>query len=218
MLKAIYPSILHALFIIFNKSISSGVVPDFMKLAIVKPLHKAKSLLDINNYRPISLLPVISKILEKIIHVRLTQFFHKHKVIFEGQYGFRKQRSTTDAILDLAGNVIDGFNKGMFTIGLFLDMSKAFDSIKHETLLKKLELYGIRGIALNWLKSYLTSRNIKVMFKEALSDKFEVNFGAPQGSVLGPLLYIILSNDLPKCLKFSRAVMFADDTTNEPYM
>ena len=212
-LKAVYPSILHALFIIFNKSISSGVVPDFMKLAIVKPLYKAKSIYELTNYRPISLLPVISKILEKIIHVRLIKFFDKNNVIFEGQYGFRKLRSTTDAILDLSGNVIDGFNKGMFTIGLFLDMSKAFDSIKHETLLKKLELYGIRGLALNWLKSYLTDRNIKVMFKESLSEKFKVNFGTPQGSVLGPLLYIVLSNDLPKCLKFCRAVMFADDTT-----
>ena len=212
-LRSVYPSILHALFIIFNKSLSSGIVPDFMKIAIVKPLYKAKSVFEINNYRPISLLPVVSKILEKIVHIRLANFLKNHNVLFEGQYGFRKCRNTTDAILDLTGNIIDGLNKKMYTIGLFLDMSKAFDSIKHETLLKKLELYGIRGLALDWLKSYLTNRSIKVMFKEVLSDKYKVNFGTPQGSVLGPLLYIILSNDMPKCLKFSRAVMFADDTT-----
>jgi len=212
-LKAIYPNILHALFIIFNKSLSTGIVPDYMKLAIVKPLYKAKSVFEINNYRPISLLPVLSKILEKIVHLRLTKFLKKHDVLYEGQYGFRKLRSTTDAILDLTGNIIDGLNKKMYTIGLFLDMSKAFDSIKHETLLKKMELYGIRGIVLKWLKCHVTNRSIKVMFKESLSEKYDVKFGTPQGSVLGPLMYNILSNDMPKCLKFSRAVMFADDTT-----
>ena len=213
MLKAIYPSILHALYIIFNKSLSMGEVPAYMKLAIVKPLYKAKSVYEMSNYRPISLLPVVSKILEKIVHSRLCKFLTKNGVLFEGQYGFRKNRSTTDAILDLSGNIIDGFNKKMYTIGIFLDMSKAFDSIKPETLLKKMELYGIRGTALNWFESYLTNRSIKVMFKECLSKKYEVHYGTPQGSVLGPLLYIVLSNDMPKCLKFSRAVMFADDTT-----
>ena len=212
-LKSVYPSIINALFIIFNKSLSTGTVPDCMKLAIVKPLYKAKSVFEINNYRPISLLPVMSKILEKVIHARLSNFLKKHNVLFEGQYGFRKARSTTDAIMDLTGNIVDGLNKKMFTIALFLDMSKAFDTIKHETLLKKMELYGIRGISLDWFKSYLTDRNIRVLFKESLSEKYEVKFGTPQGSVLGPLLYIILTNDMPKCLKFTRAVMFADDTT-----
>lgn len=212
-LKSIYPSILHALFIIFNKSLSTGVVPDYMKLAIVKPLYKSKSIFEIKNYRPISLLPVVSKILEKIVHNRLIKFLEKHKILCEGQYGFRKNRCTTDAILDLTGNIIDGFNKKMLTIALFLDMSKAFDSIKHETLLKKMELYGIRGTALSWIRNYLCNRNIKVMFNESLSEKYTVNFGTPQGSVLGPLLYIILTNDMPNILKFSRAVMFADDTT-----
>ena len=212
-LKSIYPSILPALNIIFNKSIESGIFPECMKIAIVKPLYKAKSKLEICNYRPISLLPVISKILEKIIHSRLTNFFKKYNILYEGQYGFRKLRSTTDAILDLTGNILDGFNRNMYTIGLFLDMTKAFDSIKHDTLLKKLENYGIRGLTLNWIKSYLTGREISVLFNNVYSKKFKINYGTPQGSVLGPLLYSIIANDLTKCLKFSNCIMFADDTT-----
>ena len=112
MLKAIYPSILPALYIIFNKSLSNGEFPDNMKLAVVKPLYKAKNRSEMSNYRPISLLPVISKVLEKLIHIRIMKFLNHHKVFYEGQYGFRPQRSTSDAILDLSGNILDGFNKG----------------------------------------------------------------------------------------------------------
>ena len=213
MLKVIYPSILHALWIIFNKSLSSGEFPNNMKVAVVKPIYKAKSKMDIANYRPISLLTVTSKILEKIVNDRLINFLQKHSVLYEGQYGFRKQRSTSDAILDLTGNILEGFNKKMYTVALFLDMTKAFDTIDHNKLFRKLEMYGFRGTTLNWLKSYLTDRNLKVIFKGILSKKYPVTFGTPQGSVLGPLLYIILANDLPKCLKFCSSIMFADDTT-----
>jgi hypothetical protein len=101
----------------------------------------------------------------------------------------------------------------MYTIGLFLDMSKAFDSINHETLLKKMDYYGIRGVALKWLNSYLTNREIKVNYKNVLSDNYLLEYGTPQGSVLGPLLYTILTNDMIKCMKFCSSVVFADDTT-----
>lgn len=212
-LKAIYPSIMYPMWILFNKSLGEGEFPENMKLAIVKPLYKAKSKHEISNYRPISLLPVISKILEKIVNCRITKFLCKHKVLYEGQYGFRKFRSTTDAILDLTGNILEGFNKGMYTLALFLDMSKAFDSINHVTLLQKLEIYGIRGTTLSWIKSYLTGRTIQVKYRNTLSNSYQVEFGTPQGSVLGPLLYIIMSNDLQKCLKFCRSISFADDTT-----
>ena len=212
-LKAIYPSIINALTIIFNKSLSCGDFPINMKLAIVKPLYKGKNKLEINNYRPISLLPTISKILEKIVNFRLNNFFNKYNIIYEGQYGFRKNRSTIDAVLDLTGNIIEGFDRGMYTLALFLDMSKAFDSIKHDTLLKKLEFYGIRGTALKWITSYLSDRSLKVVFKNVLSKKVPLSYGTPQGSVLGPVLYSILANDLPKCLKFCNSVIYADDTT-----
>jgi hypothetical protein len=116
--------------------------------------------------------------------------------MYEGQYGFRKKRSTVDAILDLTGNIIDGFNKGMYTIGVFLDMTKAFDSIKHDTLFQKLESYGIRGMALKWLKSYLNDRNIQVLFRNTLSNSYPLKYGAPQGSVLGQLIYSFLANNM----------------------
>lgn len=213
MLKKIYPSIIEALVIIFNKSMQTGEFPNNMKLAIVKPLYKGKSKFEIVNYRPVCLLSVISKILEKIINFRVTKFLKKHNILYEGQYGFRQGRSTTDAILDFTGNILDNLNLGHYTISLFLDMSKAFDSIKHETLFKKLEFYGIRGNVLKWFQSYLSGRYIKVNYNHKLSEEYEITYGTPQGSVLGPLMYIILANDLVKSLKFCSCITFADDTT-----
>ena len=212
-IKKICPGICQALEILFNKSMQEGEFPSNMKLAVVKPLYKSKNRTEIVNYRPVSLLPVLSKILEKIINVRVVKFLQKHKVLYEGQYGFRHGRSTTDAILDFTGNVLESLNKGQYTIALFLDMSKAFDSINHNTLLKKLEFYGIRGSVLKWFKSYLLNRVLKVKYKTVYSSCHEVMYGTPQGSVLGPLLYIILANDLVKSLTFCSCVTFADDTT-----
>ena len=212
-LKKIYPGIIEAMKIIFDKSMQEGIFPSNMKIAIVKPLYKGKSKTEIINYRPVSLLPVISKVLEKVIQTRVVNFFVKHKVLTEGQYGFRQGRSTNDAILDFAGNVLENMNKGFYTLSLFLDMSKAFDSIKHDTLFKKLEFYGIRGKALSWFKSYLTDRQIQVKYKNVLSESSFMSYGTPQGSVLGPLMYIVLANDISKCLKFCSCVTFADDTT-----
>lgn len=212
-LKKIYPGIINALEILFNKSLQEGLFPSNMKIAVVKPLYKSKSKTDMINYRPISLLPVISKILEKIVNKRVVKFLTKHKVFYEGQYGFRTNRSTTDAILDFTGNLVDNLNKGNYTLGLFLDMSKAFDSINHHTLFRKLEFYGIRGNVLSWFKSYLSNRYLKVKIRNATSKKYLMTYGTPQGSVLGPLMYIIMANDLVECLKFSNCVTFADDTT-----
>jgi len=212
-LKSIYPGIINALRIIFNKSLLEGHFPRNMKTALIKPIYKGKSNREIVNYRPVSLLSVLSKILEKIVNERIVGFFTKHKLFYEGQYGFRQGRSTTDAILDLTGSILESFNKSQYTLGLFLDMSKAFDSINHNTLFRKLEYYGIRGTVLSWVKSYLLKRKIKVKFKSELSENYEMMYGTPQGSVLGPIMYIILANDLNKSLKFCRAVSFADDTT-----
>jgi len=184
-----------------------------MKLSVVKPLYKGKDKTEIINYRPISLLPVISKILEKLVNDRVVKFLTKNNVIYEGQYGFRRNRSTTDAILDFTGNVLENINRGYFTLALFLDMSKAFDSINHQTLFRKLEFYGIRGNVLLWFKSYLSDRMIKVKIRNKISNSYEICYGTPQGSVLGPLMYLILANDLVKSLKFSNCISFADDTT-----
>ena len=212
-LKKIYVGIIDALVIIFNKSLQEGIFPNNMKLSVVKPLYKGKDRTEIVNYRPICLLPVISKILEKIVNIRIVKFLIKNNVLYEGQYGFRSNRSTTDAILDFTGNILDSINKGQYVLGLFLDMSKAFDSISHVTLYRKLEFYGIRGSVLLWFRSYLSDRYIKVKVNKTLSENYLMTYGTPQGSVLGPLMYLILANDLVKTLKFCSCVTFADDTT-----
>ena len=212
-LKNMYPGIIDALEIIFNKSLQESVFPNNMKLCNVKPFYKGKSRTEIINYRPVSLLPVISKVLEKIVNNRIVKFLTKNKVFYEGQYGFRSNRSTTDAILDFMGNVLDSINKGQYVLSLFLDMSKAFDSISHQTLYRKLEFYGIRGNVLLWFQSYLSNRYIKVKVKNIISDSYLMTYGTPQGSVLGPLMYLILANDLMKTLQFCNCVTFADDTT-----
>ena len=212
-LKRIYPGISKALEIIFNKSLREGEFPKNMKLAIIAPIYKGKSKVEISNYRPVSLLPTISKILEKIVNQRVTEFFIKYKILYEGQYGFRKGRSTTDAILDLTGNILENLNKKWYTLGLFLDVSKAFDSLNHKVILAKLEHYGIRGIPLKWFESYLSDRQIKVKYHKETSNPYKMTFGTPQGSVLGPLLFIMLANDLAKSLKLCNIVTFADDTT-----
>lgn len=147
-LKNIYPGILKAFVILFNKSLREGVFPENMKLAVVKPVYKGKCKSELVNYTPISLLSVISKILEKIVHARVIHFLDKNKILCEGQYGYRKGRGATDAILDFTGNIVENLNKGNYTLGIFLDLSKAFDSIDHMTLFRKLEFYGIRGTAL----------------------------------------------------------------------
>ena len=112
----------------------------------------------------------------------MVKFLTKNKVIYEGQYGFLKNRSTTDAILDFTGNVLENMNRGHFTLALFLDMSKAFESINHQTLFKKLEFYGIRGNVLSWFKSYLLDRFIKVKIRDTVSNSDVISYGTPQGS------------------------------------
>ncbi len=213
LLKAIGNEISTPLAYIFNKSLKEGVFPESMKTAKVPPVYKSKDKKLFVNYRPVSLLPVISKVLEKIVHKRLYSFLTKKLLLYDSQFGFRNNHSTIDAILEFVGKVIKGFERGEYTLAVFLDLSKAFDSLEHSTLLEKLYNFGIRGIAHDWFKSYLQNRKMYVKYNNNSSETQEVNFGVPQGSVLGPLLYIMLTNDLAMCLKKCRSVLYADDTT-----
>ena len=219
LIKGIKQGISDPLTKIFNKSINEGTVPTKLKLAEIRPIYKGKgSKKECNNYRPISILPSISKILEKIVYERLINFILKNNILDENQYGFRKNRSTIDAITNLLGHITSDHDDKKISIGLFIDMSKAFDTINFETLLYKMEKYGIRGLPLKWIKNYLTGRTQRVKFTginetTTTSDTYTINNGVPQGSILGPLLFILYINDLSKQLNDAISITFADDTT-----
>ena len=219
LLKRLINCLLIPLEIIFNKSLTEGKFPDKMKLADIIPLHKSKSTQDCNNYRPISLLITISKLLEKIIYTRTYKFLERSKLLYTSQYGFREGHSCENAVSELVSEVIKSRQEGLYTMSVFLDLSKAFDTLEHTVLLKKLEKYGIRGKSNEWFKSYLEDRKIRVKCAIESSGKIEyseykaVTYGTPQGSCLGPLIFIIFTNDLYRQIEHSSSLLFADDTT-----
>ena len=213
LLKKIAVEIAPVLASIFNHSLLSGVFPDIMKLAEVVPLFKSKDRMVTANYCPISLLITLSKILEKIVYKRTYSFLQQHGLLYKSQYGFRSAHSCENAITELVGHVIKEQEMGKHTAVLFLDLSKAFDTLEHKVLLKKLEIYGIRGSLLNWFESYLYQRKLMAKCNNRLSNEYNINYGTPQGSILGPLLFIIFCNDLNLHLTFLSCVQFADDTT-----
>lgn len=165
-----------------------------------------------SNYRPISLLPIFSKILEKLMYDRIVSFFTKYNVINKFQFGFRKNHSTFMALITLMDKLRNSLDEGNFAIGIFLDFQKAFDTVNHDILLKKLSNYGIRGIVLEWFHSYLSERTQIVTYNGVKSDCKYISCGVPQGSILGPLLFLVYINDLPSVSNLFLPILFADDT------
>lgn len=198
---------------LFNECISMGTFPNFLKIARVIPIHKGGSTMDVNNYRPISILSVLSKVLEKLLVVRVANFLRQHDVLYNRQYGFREGSSTWTAVCELVDEIYGALDKRSIQGVLFIDLKKAFDTIDHRILLRKLEYYGIRGVANELFKSYLSGRMQYVSINGATSMQRDTSVGVPQGSNVGPLLFLLYINDLANLRLHGNPRLFADDTS-----
>lgn len=196
-----------------NDSFITGVFPASLKRAIVIPLHKGGELDDPSNFRPISLLSTLSKIIEKLVKKRMLQFLNEQNILNKNQFGFQNTKNTSDAIFAFLEKMYVKLNGGEAVRAVFYDFSKAFDCVNHEILLLKLICYGFRGKALNWFRSYLSHRSQVVKTLGDLSDVNDINCGVPQGSVLGPILFLLYINDLASVDISGTFTIFADDTT-----
>ena len=211
-LKLIQFEICKPLAEIINLSFSTGIHPEKLKIAHVKPLFKKGSKLLMCNYRPISLLSNLNRIFEQVMFTRVYEFLENSKSFYSLQFGFRKKHSTTHAIIDIIEKINQSLDKEKIACGVFVDFQKAFDTVNHDILLKKLSHLGIKGNINEWFKSYLFERKQFVSVLGYKSNLATLNHGVPQGSVLGPLLFLIYINDLNKAIKNSTVFHFADDT------
>ena len=187
-----------------------GSFPDACKIAKVKPLFQKGSKTDSSNYRPISLLPLLSKVFEKVILDQTEEFLSLNKILYHYQSGFRKNHSTDTCLSFLNNKILKGFNDGLVTGMILIDLQKAFDTINHDILLKKLSIIGFPDHTVIWFQSYLSNRKFMVNLENSFSDVSSISCGVQQGSILGPLLFLIYINDMPMAVKCG-LFLYADD-------
>jgi len=210
--------ILKPLTYLINISFEEGICPDSLKKAQILPIYKKGSSHDVGNYRPISLLQIFSKVYEKPFLERLLSFLNKYDIISPRQFGFCKGKSTSAAVNELLEFIVTNLDNQNKTLSIFLDLSKAFDCVEHDKLINILYNYGVRGLPLKWLRSYLSNRTQQVKISNTLSNEVLIKNGVLQRSILGPVLFIIYVNrcidiEFSGCLGAGRIVQYADDTT-----
>ena len=210
MFKENHEILSHIIADLINKCFETGTFPDSLKKAVVLPLFKKDDPEIMSNYRPISILPMLSKIIEKCIKTRLVHYFTRNNLFNKIQFGFLAGKSTQDAMIHLTEKIYSNLHDKLSTIAVFIDFSKCFDTLNRDILIKKLEIYGVRGVPLDLLKSYLENRYQAVKVNNVMSNFMPINVGVPQGSVLGPILYLIYVNDLPNISEEFSTCLFAD--------
>jgi hypothetical protein len=212
LIKYLKELISRPLTLLINQGLREGCFPDVLKTARVKSLFKKGDKRDPNNYRPISILPSVSKIFEKVMHKQIVSFFQTNNLFYESQYGFRAKHSTELAVLELVDRLGKSMDAGGIPLSIFIDLSKAFDCLNHAILLDKLAYYGFCESSLRMMKSYLSNRNQYVEASGFSSNLENISIGVPQGSILGPLLFLIYMNDLARATDHFHMINFADDT------
>lgn len=213
LLKIVKHELADALTLIFNQCISQNTFPYALKIAKVIPIYKKNEEYIMDNYRPVSVLPSISKVFEKLLYKQIYEYFCENDLLYTSQYGFRPMHSTELAALEFVDRILFDLDKGEIPISIFLDLSKAFDTIDHEILIRKLQFYGFEELSLQLVRSYLNDRQQYVEFGNVQSQCLRVTTGVPQGSVLGPLFFIIYVNDICKASGLFQPIIYADDTT-----
>lgn len=197
---------------VINDSLQMGVFPNALKKSTIIPVQKKSGTVLINEYRPINMLPCLEKLIEKLVHSQLISYITKHKLLFEYQSGFREKHSCETAINDVLYEWKDALNGSKSVIAVFLDFQRAFETIDPKLLISKLNKFGITDVEIEWFRSYLSDRRQVVKIGNVISNELNNRLGVPQGSILGPLVFICYINDLEKCLKYCQLKMFADDT------
>ena len=197
---------------LFNLSLTTAIFPEDWKRATVVPLYKGGTASKVGNYRPVSLLPLPGKLLEKVVHSALSGHLENNGLLTDAQNGFRKNRSTVSGIANFTDEVLRAMNEGKVTVATFIDLRKAFDTVNHPVLLKKLKHLGVGGNFLKWCTSYLEGRSQKTVANGVNSDSREVTYGVPQGSVLGPLFFLTYINDMSAAVENVNLSLYADDT------